>query len=360
MINSNIRHLVEKNVYISEILKAGISYKYNKDMVNFINSISKIDSIKSIQDFEKGLKEIPSRIMNSYYTLKHSYAENTMYGYANELLNYAGLKTKDIFYLPLMEHGIAVDGYVRHDMNRACIFQGRYLEQYWKENSNGVPCYCIGPYIHYARDYYDNKQLLENRTKNGKTILIFPPHSTEKEKNEYTLNKFDDYLFNHLAKNYDTIIACVFWANLHDSYIESLASKGVKLVSAGFKLDPLFVQRLRTILSLADTVLYPAFTTSVGFAYYLRKKIIFINNNSEYKMGFGDDYSEKIKDLVAKGVESQNIIFSEHFAENEIPFNEKQEKLINYYWGVDCIKNPQQIREIVSENKKRIIRRFGF
>jgi len=360
MINSTLRHFVEKNVYLSEIMKAGISHKYNREMENFINYISKVDSIKSIKDFEYGLKNIPGRIMNSYYTLKHSYAENTMYGYANELLNYASIKQKDIFYLPLMEHGIAVDGYVRHDMNRACIFQGRYLENYWNSNSKGVPCYCVGPYIHYARNYYDINKLEATKKQNGRTLLIFPPHSTEKEKNEYTLNKFNEYLFNNLSKNFDTIIACVFWANLDDSYIESLASKGVKLVSAGFKLDPLFVQRLRTILSLADTVLYPTFTTSIGFAYYLNKNIIFINNNSEYKMGFGDDYSEKTKDFLTKGVESQNIIFSKQFNESAKPFNKEQESLINYYWGLDLIKTPEQIREIINENKKRIRRRIGF
>lgn len=361
VINRNLRRAIDSNLYISNFIKSAIGFSYNKKMESFTHKISEVDSIAHIDDFVEALKEIPNQIMGSTYSLKHSYGENTMYGYAEELLNYAGLSYKDIFYLPLLEHGISVPDFFQSSMKHPYIFEGRYKEKLWNENSKGVHCYYVGPYIYYAKDYYEKAELNKEKEKLGKTVLVFPPHSTEvDEEGKYTLNQFDKYLFGSIGKQFDSIIACIFWINLGDPYVEKLRSKGVKVVSAGFKLDPLFIRRLRTIIDFADTVLYPAFTTSIGYAYHLGKRVVCFYDKKDKPFIDSVAFTEKENDIINSGFEAMQQHFSRVFSEDAEPFSKEQRNLINTYWGLDEIKTPEEIRNIVKENKKRIITHLGF
>lgn len=360
VINRNLRRAIDSNLYISNFIKSAIGFSYNKKMESFTHKISEVDSIAHIDDFVEALKEIPNQIMGSTYSLKHSYGENTMYGYAEELLNYAGLSYKDIFYLPLLEHGISVPDFFQSSMKHPYIFECRYKEKLWNENSKGVHCYYVGPYIHYAKDYYEKAELNKEKEKLGKTVLVFPPHSTEVEGTDYSLEQFDKYLFGSICKKYDSIIACIFWANLNDTYVQRLKSRGVKIVSAGFKLDVNFVRRLKSIINLSDAVLYPSFTTSIGYAFYLGKKVICVYNRGDVTLGPSIAFTEKENDIINSGFEAMQQHFSRVFSEDAEPFSKEQRNLINTYWGLDEIKTPEEIRNIVKENKKRIITLLGF
>lgn len=358
--NNSIRKIINTNLYLSEIIKGSIGFKYNKTIKSFTDEISSIDSIEDVDSLIEGLQNIPGQLMGSSYSYKHSYGENTLYGYAEEVLNYAGLKYSDIFYLPLLEHGISIPDYFQNEILHPYIFEGRYKEVLWKAKAPKIPCYFIGPYIHYAKNYYDETVINEKKQKNGKTLLFFPPHSTEVDGTKYTLKKFDDYLFNKIGKQYDTLIACVFWANLNDPYIESLKERGVKIVCSGFKLDPLFVRRLKSIISLSDTVLYPSFTTSIGYAYYLKKKVICIYNSGDVTITVGKNSSEKEKEMFSSGFDKMQRDFSLIFSENDVSTDKEKYDLINGFWGLNEIKTPEEIRKIFLMNKEYTIKKLGF
>lgn len=359
MIVQRMKDFIDSNIYISELVKSMVGYSYNKNMTSFIKCISSIDSILDVDDFEEVLKEIPSTLMGSYHTLKHSYGENTLYGYATNVLKYANLQPRDIFYLPYMEHGISVENFFQSNMKHPVIFQGRYKESFWRENSR-TPIYFIGPYIHYAEDYYDETEVAHLRKKWGKTLLIFPPHSTEKDELKCEFKSFTNYLFNKIGRKYDTIIACVYWANFKDKYFDYLKACGVRIVSAGFKLDNFFVNRLKTIINLSDTVLFPFFTTSIGFAYYLGKKVICVDNTRDINYVLSKGLRKEEGQILIDGFNSMHRCFSYIFSETAEPFSKTQYELVNKYWGISEIKTPDEIRNIFNGNKKRILSRVGF
>ena len=112
MVNSiygSVRRELERNWYVDDLCRRIVGIKYNTEMLSFINSVSKIDSVKHIEDFCNALDGLPSTIGETSYTLKRAFSENSLYGYSAQILKYAGLKDNDVFYLPILEHGISFD-----------------------------------------------------------------------------------------------------------------------------------------------------------------------------------------------------------------------------------------------------------
>lgn len=355
-----IKKLLERNWYINDISKNIVGKKYNNMIKTFVSNISDVDSIDNIEEFEEMLQQIPPTIWGSSHTIKRVYGENCLYGYASELLRYSGVQQKDLFYCPLLEHGISynldddfLDTY-RFNVYSGYIFQGRYKENIWKKYSK-KPAYFIGPYIHYADNYYSVDAIKKIKKANGKTLLVFPPHSTEIGTMSFESSMFNRLLLDHFAQNYKTVIACIYWQNLTDDYTKFLKKQGVQLVSAGFKLDNRFVKRLKTILSLSDDVLYPSFNSSIGYAYYLGKNIFYAECDDNIL--YSDFKSRKENIMFKNNVHG----FGKAFA-LEIDRQDKQlqDQLIEKYWGLSEIKSPEEIKRIILENKLRIRRSLGF
>lgn len=355
-----IRNIVERNIFINDIVRRVRCKKYNKEMLNFVHEISQVDSIKDYNIFVKVLEHLPNRMGNSTFAIKRAFAENLMYGYANELLHYADLDNQKMIYLPLLEHGINFADEIGYGYkkNMSYIFQGKSKEAAWVKAREKIPAYYIGPFIHYVRNYYNEEQIAKLKAQLGHTLLVFPPHSTETGKVSLSLNEFDDYLFCNIGKKYDTIIACVFWADAESDYTNSLAARGAKLVSAGFKMDPLFAQRLKTIINIADTVLFPGSTTAIGYAYYGGKKVIYL----DYEENITDTnvLTDKNLQVYQDGIMRTRFDFAKAFSEDSEITTQEKNTLINYYWGLDEIKTPEQIREIYFSNRQRIKKHWGF
>lgn len=352
----SIRSLVDKNIYISDFTRRVSCSSYNKKIIGFIDEIGEIDSICNYSAFKEKLKKLPPQAFGSTYSIKRAYAENTLYGYANSVMKYAGLENESMLYLPLLEHGIDLseEFYApRYAAGRNYIFQGNNKLDIW-EKKTGQKGYAIGPFIHYAKDYYSDKKIDELREKNGRTLLVFPPHSDEYGGGDFLLNSFTNEFFR-IAENYDTIIASVFWIDTGDKYMDYLESRGVKLVSSGFKLDNRFVSRMKTIISMADTVIFPILTTSIGYAYYLGKKVICLSSVRNENSTNTED-----QEFVSAENNRYTNLFCRVFNEQADLKTKQADDLIDFYWGTSLIKTKKEIKEIYYQNKKEIIRKFGF
>lgn len=354
------RNAVERNIYINDIIRRITCYKYNKEIITFVDAISQIDSITDFDIFANELNKIPPKCKGSSYTYKCAYSDNFLYGYANELMHFAGLDEEKMIYLPLLEHGINFStevgyGYKSH---MSYIFQGKSKEKSWQKERPSIPAFFVGPFVHYVRDYYDIEQMNQIKSKLGKMLLVFTPHSTEMGEVSLALDNFDNYLFKEIGKKYDTIVACVYWADATTNYTRVLAQKGAKIISAGFKMDPNFVRRLKSIISLADTVLFPSITTAMGYAYYCGKKVIF----KDYENMIVDTEVVKDKNLQVyrDSLMANRFAFVKAFGEDSECGTSAQNELIDKYWGLSEIKTSEQIRDIYFSNKKRIKKRLGF
>lgn len=351
-----IKQLIDRNLFVSDFARKVICASYNKRMTEFIEEISQIDSIEDYKGFKKALNKLPPQTYGSTYSLKRVYAENTLYGYAYNVMKYAGIENENMLYLPLLEHGVDLCeelDTMRYSLGRSYIFQGNNKVEKFIRNYK-QDAYAIGPFIHYVEDYYSEEKLNSIRKKMGKTLLVFPHHSTEYGRGDYLVNDFFDRLFK-IASDYNTIIASVFWIDTNDSCIDYLQSRGVTLVSAGFKLDNQFSTRMKAIIKLADTVVFPTLTTSIGYAYYMGKKVICIPSERN-ESSTSNENQKLLTDENEKFVNQFCTIFNE----NADRKNETADKLIDYYWGTSLIKSSAQIKDIYYKSRKSIMKKLGF
>ncbi len=345
------KKIVSANSYLAEGIYSIFANKYNKEMAKFVDEISAINSIVNVSEFTEKLHDMPNAWHNTFTNYKNSYAENTLYGYANEVMKYAGIDSKEMFYFPLLEHGIMYNNTLalsRYNTHRPYIFQGRSCESQWKQISK-KKAYYIGPYIHYASTIYDESELRSLKAKLGKVALVFLPHSVEFDQFSIHIDEIVHRYTERSNENVDTILICAYYNDLSSELIRSLErTENIKLVCAGFKLDPLFVCRLKTILQLSDICFFTSFSTSIGYVYYLDKKIVPDIDTSE-KDRFRKAYGEA-------GIKQLNRFEQCFLNGDEI----EQREFVEALWGISELKEPDEIREIFMEAKRNMIHSVGF
>lgn len=343
--------ILHKNLYMYD-LALQLSYgKYNKSMINFIEEISKIDSILEYDIFRSYMKQIPKLAHGDIYSIQRSFAENTLYGHAYNLLKYAGMQEKEIFYAPVLEHGIPYSSKFdsnKYKLNNAYIFQGKNNSESWVKEKK-QKAYYIGPYIHYCTGIYDSETIQNMKKKNGLTALLFLPHSIETNAFKVNVHNIIEEFRAIEGLEIKTVLACVYCMDALN--IDDIKEKSIKFVSAGFKLDNNFIRRLKSILELADVVYYSSFSSSIGYAYYLNKKIICNPTLEDLK---------KLEHLIDKSAMEKMIKLRDLFGVNSEENKQLQYDFINQYWGLDQIKTPNEVKKIISDNKFRIIRHLGF
>ncbi len=348
---SLIKKLVTRNAYLAEGLYSICAKKYNNKMTGFVNEISDIDSIENVDYFFDKMRDLPESWHNTFTNFKNSYAENTLYGYANEVMHYAGIDEKDIFYMPLLEHGISYNGNLeltRYNIHRPYFFQGRSCEKQWK-NISSKEAYYIGPFIHYAAAYYDDFNFLRLKESLGKTALVFLPHSVEFDCFTLHVDEIVNKYISHSSANVDTVLICVYYTDLTKELIRSVEAKeNFKLVCAGFKLDPLFVRRLKSILQLSDICFFNSFSTSIGYAYYLNKQIV---------PDISDDEKKRFHSIYGERGIWQLERFEQCFSADD---EDTKYAFVDELWGLSETKTSKQIFGFFEEAKRQMIRNMGF
>ncbi len=348
-----LRQLLEKNLYLNNFLRSIIMRKFNNRVEKFIDEASKYDSIGNFEDFREFIKNFKNVYSSGIFSVKKSFSESLLYGHINEMYNYAGLDKKDFIYFPIMEHGIQF--YMQTKKNHPPrIFQGEYFLDEWRKEYVGNPYYVIGPYIHYARPYYDKETFDRMKSELGKTLVIFPTHTYELAESKYNATKFVDYVMDTLAKDFDSVVVCSYWADLDHEINKLFSDRGAKIVSAGFRGDYNFIRRLRTIIELSDSVAANSLGTFLGYSIYLKKPVIMFNGDIVSKMkdiSVSEQMSSSMKDI-------END-FMKIFSLGKESFSEEQISLCNPYWGFDKIKTPEEIAAIFQVNKMIIKRAHG-
>lgn len=349
-----LKRIVNCNYFLKDYIYRIFAWSYNKEMIAFTKEAAKIDSIREFEEFAKLMKKVPNQKFNSVYNIKRVFSENTLYGYAVQLIYYAGCDIKDLIYLPIVEHGIPYDedfDPTVHSKKVSYIFQGRYAESKWNSTRQRRKAYYIGPYIYYCKGYYSEKKIKRMKNINRKTALIFLPHTCEGEDEKIDiygiLNKYEKYFESDVK----TVLACVYCYDTNKIDLNNEYRYNIKFVSAGFKTDPLFVRRLKTILELSDVVVFDSFSSSIGYAYYLGKEIICNISEKQIQKAYDSGKMEEGEKLT---------VLRELFSFANKGTDDERREFINKYWGLSEIKSKQEIRMILEENKKTIIRRMGF
>ena len=317
--------------------------------LNVVRKLKSIDSITDFDVFRKRMQQIKRHKSVTSLRLDRYGGESRMgYGYYQELMKYAGINPKGFIYIPSLEHGIRFSNLPWINSDRklissicfACQGPGRISEVY--EFNPLKPVFVLGPYIHYAEPYYSEEKTFKLKGELGKVLLVFPSHSWEYGGKKTDVNLVD-IVYKKYASDYDSILVCSYWNDIDAPIIRLFEEEGAKIVSAGFRNDPNFVKRLKTIISLADDVVVDDIGTNIGFCIYMNKPVYLESASPRFPE---DNYFTENFNRFYQAFYSPNGKFTEDQYR-------QQNKLYKFFWGGEqYLRTPEEVRDIVDVLKE--------
>lgn len=319
-----MRHIIIfllKNSFIISFIYNSFFRIKNKKKFDYEIIHRKKISIFSYKELAKPIPFCPyERIKDSNY-----------YGHLFFLKRYCNLKKIDY----AIEHGLYYDNYIPkasfyRTTKRIITFSNerkKIIQS--KLNKFVVP---IGPYIHYADFYIDEKETKLLKEKLGKTLLFFPVHSCFEGMNSFDIQSIIDKIKVFTKKyNFDTVIVNMYYYDiLNTDYDEYYKQAGFRIVTSGNQLDFNFISRLKTIISLSDYTISNSVGTHTGYCIWMKKPHFIIDRSII-------DIEDSI---MYKEIGSEFLNYSPIITES-------QYQVVSKYWGFDCIKSNNELSQIL-------------
>lgn len=308
-----------------------------REIQDLADRMSKIDTIKDVQPLIDLKKDIVSN--NRHFVSYNGNQSNyRLYGIGNALF---GEVSEQVWKLPSIEHGLIFYNQNWTDTfltaRASCVTFGCFRKEILKRFYN-TPIFEVGPYIQYAGDYYSAEKLEMWKKELGKTLLVFPAHSTDDSSLKYSYKKYIQEIERRASK-YNSVIVCVFWWNLDDPIVQVFKNMGYYIVSAGYREDPNFLKRQKALITVADHIICDSVGTHIGYCYKLGKTIEFVTTQTEVKSLKSDKdsfYTNQCKRI-------QNAFQSQD--------KDKIEKIMNFYWGNNISLEKDDLKLIAEINK---------
>ena len=339
--------ILKKNIYAHDVLSKAKNLKQNKMFQTIADEVLPIDPIEDFEDFSACI----SFMKKKYQSWPSPYSvgmESTFYGHLKSLVEYAGLKYEDAYrlLLPNVEHGIAwlqrVPANLQQPFAHSFVSQGAYRKALINSEKPWMPNYVIGPYIHYAKQLYGDSRRSEIKKKLGRTILVFPAHSYEGSSVSYGRRGFVKDILSRYSDEYDSVMISAYWHDADDEVYSLFRKEGAIVVSAGLRNDPLFISRLKTIISLSDAVAGNAIGTNIGYCMYLEKPFSMIGAMDTEIKDYGNSYGSLEEANLLGMTQCISRAFDIHGCQ------EMQDRFYREYWGgPSALKSPNEIRCIL-------------
>lgn len=274
---------------------------------------------------------------------------NDLYGMAYSIKKYAGIR-QDQALKASIEHGLYFGDFAwEMDItnNLPCIFT---FSQYRKNcllGKTDKKVFAIGPYLYYVKGYLNDDQIRIKKKKIGKNLTFFPAHSSHFEPVSTNYAKLCEQI-KKIASDFDSVTICAYWKDYNKGETEIFERNGFKCVSAGHMFDPNFLSRLKSIIELSSATASNEIGTILGYS-VLMNRPHFLLNFDEVKIKkfvinkLSYNYNAKEDEL--------NILRTE-FSKYTNKITRCQKNLVNFYWGLDQIKTPSQMKELICESEK--------
>ena len=349
---NNIREYIE---YQDDTIKENSIYnnsnqevmKKNSEMNQlldqYLEKCKKVDVLNEFDEFRELVKDLKRQLKGEYAFYESEYNESLLYGHAKALMNYAGLKI-DYANFPIVTHGTIYAG-THPDYQTAAIFSGNYDKQIHNSRYPYIPVFSVGPYIQYAKNIYSDEILKNVRKGNGKTAVFFMTHSAEQSIVKYNDNEILNQIINIYSKKYNTILVCAYWCDIDKDIYNKLSKAGIKVISAGFRFDTKFIQRLRTILELGDDIYVYGFTSAIIYAIALKKNLFVINCEETFEFNNTPKYIPVIRFEETKEYKYITGVLFESDSK-KIILSEKDRINFDLFFGFNQFKTPEEIRKI--------------
>lgn len=293
-------------------------------------------------------KAIAQPLPKCYY---EPLTDNNCFGIGWSIREYIG-STKN-YINALAEHGYFFGTYVQ-EMEKITYakklltfsdVRKKHIETVIKDKE----VYPIGPYVHYAPDYYDEKRFAEEKEKLGRTLLVFFSHSGTGESVSFDLDALIEKI-NNIRNDFKTVVISLFWSDINSEIEKRLLDEGYKIFSSGHRYDYYFLSRQKTMIMLADMTMSNSTGTHLAYCSYLNKphwivrqeiKTIVLNEKGVANMTISE---MQRKDIVNQ---QENEELYKTFAEYNEELTEEQRKVCDKYFGLSYVRSVDEMKEIL-------------
>ena len=307
-----------------------------KTMKEICQYMSTLDTISDISELKKFRKEIDNKQI--YFTRDCNFSNSHIYGIWENIFGKSNLRP---VLTPSIEHGLIFHNQVFNDIKdtsrMACATFGYFRKNIIQQNIK-IPVFCVGPYIHYAQPIYSTEKTEKLKKKYGKTLTVFPIHSTNKSVLSIDEKSYVN-LLRQRAKSYDTVLINVFWWDINNPLIDKLASEGYKIVSAGFRDDVMFLSRLKTIIQLSDLVIGDSVGTHIGYCVDCGVPFCLENIGSRISSNLNKENKDKEFANFHQSQISNTFLGSSKITKEQL-------EIVDLYWGTSCIKTEEELLKI--------------
>lgn len=342
-INEVVKKALSCNIYLEDAAFQIARRRKNDWVRRQIEEISKIDPIRDFDLFQSEvirLKASP-RYGKGMFELAGVGSESRYYGHLKALAEYAGIPYEESFrlQLPYVEHGIRF----QRDMPPACkmrsthcvIAQGGYLKDLISSVLPGAPQFTVGPYIHYAKPWLSEDDLVKAKKIVGRNLLVFPAHTIEEETKGFNEERLVREIASFAREGFNNIICCFYWNDVDSSLVDRVRSVGAIPVSAGMRGDCNFIRRLRSIIQISDAAAGNSLGTHIGYCLYLgvpyrwlgAKCDTPIKGSNRFLTAEGD-FSRTFRGWSTKDDPRVNALFEEYWGGEHLLFTPEEMKCI--------------------------------
>lgn len=277
--------------------------------------------------------------------------DNNCFGIGWSIRQYIGSKKKYIN--ALAEHGYFFGTYVQ-EMEKT-TFANKLLtfsdvrKSHIEDAVKDKTVYPIGPYIHYAPDYYDEKKFIDEKKKLGRTLLVFFSHSGTGASVSFDVDALIQKI-NCIRGEFDTVVVSLFWSDIKPELEGRLLNEGYKIFSSGHRYDYYFLSRQKTMIRLADVTMSNSTGTHLAYCSYMNKPHWIVRQ--EIKMNVLNEtgaaniaVAQKISKNIVSRQEQEELY--QAFANYCTELSDEQKSLCDKYFGLSCVRSKEEMKEIL-------------
>lgn len=347
---------IDRNIYLLNLKCLISNHKKHRKIGEMISKLSPIDSILHFEEFKKSLQPYLAEKENLSHVIIG--AESLHYGHLEALYGYAGMKQKvNACVFPAVEHAVKfnyIPSRSEEEIARYSNFicQSDYMKESIHDINSSKPVFCIGTYLQYVEGYYNESEMQGLKDRFGRTILVFPSHTLESDSHEREDEDIVNEVFKIVEGKYDTVMVSAYWADLDWELYREFEKRGAVMVSCGYREDPLFIRRLKSLFELSDLVVVNSVASPVGFAKFMNKPLKLIMKAESDIESISKEGNEQLH------LQRYNRLVS-LLCKDELSLEEEMilEELYDYFCGSEKLLRTQSellaIMQICTEIMKR-------
>lgn len=337
----NLSNESDENVvkfFIENVLD--ITFTNKEEMLKLDKPHKKYDKIYFYEDYLKDANIDIKKYQDDIYW------ENLYYGNSNILKSFCDFERINYIHI---EHAAYLDSYAaeyndNEGLYPAIITTGDYRKDCISKATT-KDIIKIGPYIHYASNFYTDEFIIFIKKLFKKTLLVFPTHSISTKSMSYQVEDFIQYI-KKIAKenNFNTILICMYFCDINQGRELQYIDNNFNIVSCGTGNAFTFMNKLKTLMNLSDYTLSNGIGSYIGYSIYLNKPFHLYKQHLEFKdLGINKNNILEAVLLDNENTDQMYRLFSTYCKEITV----EQYECCNKYWGFNYIKDKEEMKFIL-------------